>query len=265
MKPVLCAPILAILAIEIAALVVRAFLDTNLIDGDQSLAHHLSYLVVPPIIIVLMYPILQRHGRYLLSLLRRQDLTLRLIVLSVLLGLALRITFWGGLISLVSFGVLHNSDPDAVIGPVITFGCLNPQVLVLGILVVVFLTPIIEETINRGLILQSLIHRGKMPAIAVSSFLFAIAHDPQAMLLAFLVGLFLAAQMINYKTLWAPLITHATYNAASILDWECTSTQWNPHVPTWSMTVIGLMAATLTGVAIALSIFLVGKSGHRGS
>jgi membrane protease YdiL (CAAX protease family) len=263
MKPLLRAPILAILVIEFAVLVARAFLETRLIDGGLPNARDLSYLVVPPLLIVLMYPILRQHGQFLLSLLRRQDLTLRLIVLSVTLGITLRIAYWGGLISVVSFGVLHNDDPDAVIGPVIRIGCPEANILALSFLIGVILTPLIEETINRGLILQSLIHRGKILAIASSSFLFAIAHNPQAMLLAFLIGLFLAAQLINHKTLWAPIITHASYNAVSILDWECMSTQWNPLVPTPSMTAIGLIAATLTAFAVSFSAFTLLKNGHR--
>lgn len=265
MKPLLRAPIVAIMIFQVAALLARAYLEIRLIDSGLPNARDLSYLVVPPLLIVLMYPILRQHGQILLSLLRRQDLVLRLIVLSVTLGITLRIAYWGGLISLVSFGVLQNDDPDAVLGPVIRFGCSEENILALSFLVGVILTPLVEETINRGLILQSLIHRGKILAIASSSFLFAIAHNPQAMLLAFLVGLFLAAQMINCKTLWAPIITHATYNAVSIFDWKCMSTQWNPHVPTPAMTAVGLLAATLTAVGIALSIFLVRKSGHRGS
>ena len=129
MKPFLRAPIVAILVIEFAVLVARAFLETRLIDSGLPNARDLSYLVVPPILIVLLYPILQQHGQFILSLLRRQDLTIRLVVLSVCLGIALRIAYWGGLISFVSFGVLRNSDSDAVIGPVITFGCPEPIVL----------------------------------------------------------------------------------------------------------------------------------------
>jgi len=265
--PSVRAPILAIMIFQVAALFARAFLEIRLIDSGEPrpFAQDLSYLVVPPILIILMYPILRGHGSYLRSLLRRQDLTIRLIAASVLLGFTLRMSFWGGLISFVSFGVLRNTDPNAVVGPVISFGCPDPGILALSFVVVSLLIPVTEEIIHRGLILQSLLHRGKILAIVLSSALFAIAHDPQAITVAFLGGLFLGVQMINSRALWGPLITHATYNALAVLDWECMSTQWNPVDTTSAMVGTGLVATALAAVAISFSIFLVLQKAHRGA
>ncbi len=265
--PSVRAPIVAIMIFQVAALFARAFLEIRLIDSGepQPFAQDLSYLVVPPILIILMYPILRRHGSYLRSLLRRQDLTVRLIATSVLLGFALRMSFWGGLISFVSFGVLRNTDPNAVVGPVISFGCPDADVLALSFLVMSFLVPTIEEIGNRGLILQSLLRRGRLFALMLSSVLFALMHDPQAIAVAFLVGLFLGTQMINCKTLWGPLITHATYNAVAILSWECVRVQWNPIDTKSAVMGTGSIAAALAVVGIALSIILVQRNGHRGA
>ncbi len=265
--PSVRAPIVAIMIFQVAALFARAFLETRLIDSGepQPSAQDLSYLVVPPILIILMYPILRRHGSYLRSLLRRQDLTLRLIAFAVLLGFTLRVSYWGGLISFVSFGVLRNTDPNAVVGPAIAFGCPDPGILALSFIVAAFFIPVTEEIIHRGLILQSLLHRGKILAIVLSSALFAIAHDPQAIVVAFVGGLFIGVQMINCKTLWGPLITHATYNAMTVLDWECVSTQWNPTDTTPAMVGTGLIATALAVVGISFSIFLVLHKGHRGA
>ncbi len=210
--PSVRAPILAIMIFQVAALFARAFLEIRLFDSGEPrpFAQDLSYLVVAPMLIILMYPILRRHGSYLRALLRRQDLTVRLIAASVLLGFALRMTFWGGLISFVSFGILQNADPSAIVGLRISIGCPDADVLALSFLVMSFLVPMIEETINRGLILQSLLRRGRLFALLLSSVFFALMHDPQAIAVAFLMGLFLGTQMMNCKTLWGPLITHAT-------------------------------------------------------
>ena len=247
---------------QVAALFARAYLETRLNAGGESkpFAHDLSYLVVPPILIILMFPILRRHGPYLLTLLRRQDLTIRLVIWSVILGVTLRLTYWAGLIALVYFGVLHNGDPAAVIGPVISFACPEPGVLALSFLVVSFLTPIVEEILNRGLILRTLIQRGKLFAVMLSSALFAVMHHPQAFFVAFLIGLFLAVQVINFKTLWAALFSHATFNAVSVLDWQCISAQWNPIATAPSMMGNGLIATAFTIVGISFSIYLVTKS-----
>ena len=265
--PSVRAPIVAIVIFQVAALLARAFLEIRLIDSGepQPFAQDLSYLVVPPILIIFMYPILRRHGSYLRALLRRQDLTIRLIATSVVLGFTLRMSFWGGLISFISVGVLRNTDSNAVVGPVISFGCPDPGILALSFVVVSFLIPVTEEIIHRGLILQSLLHRGKILAIVLSSALFAIAHDPQAIAVAFVGGLFLGVQMINCRTLWGPLITHATYNAFAVLDWECVSTQWNPIDTTPAMVGTGLVSTALAVVAISFSIFLVLQKGHRGA
>ena len=256
---------MAILIFQVAALFARAYVEIRLIEGGNSrpFAHDLSYLLVPPILLALMYPILRQHWQFLLSLLRRQDLTLRLVVLSVLLGITLKMTYWSGLISLVSFGAIRNSDPNAVVGPEMAFGCPEPMVLSLSILVVAFLTPIVEEVINRGLILNSLVHRGKIRALLVSSLLFAIMHAPQAMALAFFAGIFFALQMFNYKTLWATMITHATYNVLTVMHWEFMSTQWNPVTTTPSMVGTGLLASALAIVGLLFSIFFVRRNKHR--
>jgi membrane protease YdiL (CAAX protease family) len=257
----------AIVIFQVAALFARAFLEIRLIDSGEPppFAQDLSYLVVPPILIILMYAILRRHGSYLRALLRRQDLTVRLIAASVLLGFALRISFWGGLISFISFGVLRNTDPNAVVGPVISFGCPDSDVLALSFLVMSFLVPMIEEIINRGLILQTLLRRGRLFALILSSVLFALMHDPHAIAVAFLMGLFLGVQMINCKTLWGPLITHATYNAMAILGWECVRAQWNPIESTPAVMGTGSIAAALAVMGIALSIIVVQRNEHRGA
>jgi len=266
-EPILRAPIIAIVIFELAALFVRAYFEVRLIDGGESkaFAQDLSYLVVPPILAVLMYPIFRKHRPFLRSLLRPRDLTLRIVVLSVLLGITLRVTYWGGLISLISFGALRNTDPDAVVGPIISFGCPATGVIALGFLVVSLLIPVIEEVINRGLIFHALIHHGTIPAIVVSSLLFALVHDPQAIALAFAFGAILCVQFLNYKTLWATMITHASYNGMTVFDWKCMSAKWNPQETTPNTIGIGLIAAALALVGTALSIVLVIRKRHRGT
>jgi membrane protease YdiL (CAAX protease family) len=252
------APIVAITIIQIAALVLRAYLDIRLAENgySKSFSKDLSYLIVPPILLVLMYPILRQHGVFLLSLLRCQDLTLRLILWSVLLGFTLRMTYWTGLISLVSFGALRNPDPKAITDPVISFGCPEPGVLTLSIVVVSLVTPAFEEVINRGLILPSLLHRGKIAAVVITSVLFAVMHNSQSISLAFIIGLFLGAQMTNYKSLWAPLITHATYNVMTVFDWECLHTRWNPTETTPAMIGTGLITTGLAALGVYLCVLL---------
>jgi membrane protease YdiL (CAAX protease family) len=255
------APILAIMIFQVAALFVRAFLEVHLIETGEPepYAQDLSYLVVPPLLAILMYPVLRQHKAFLLSLMRRRDVTIRLVAISILLGLTLRLSFWGGLISFTSFGILRSSDPTSIVGPVVSFGCPEPGILALSFLVTSFLIPVTEEAVNRGLILPSLLKRGRIVAVIVSSVLFAVMHDPQAILIAFLIGLCLGMQMLNTNSLWAPTITHATYNGMAVLDWECVSGQWNPVERTPELSGLGLIGSALLFVSVSFSIFLVSR------
>jgi membrane protease YdiL (CAAX protease family) len=75
--------------------------------------------------------------------------------------------------------------------------------------------PLCEEFIFRGLIYGGL--RRSLPvwqAIAVSAAIFAVVHPPISMLPVFVVGLCTAWTYERTKTLLAPMLVHAVYNAA---------------------------------------------------
>jgi membrane protease YdiL (CAAX protease family) len=114
----------------------------------------------------------------------------------------------------------------------------------------VCLTPIIEEAINRGLLLYSLLNNGRLFAIILSSVLFAIMHSPGSIATAFVGGLFFAAFALNRGTLWAPLMAHATYNGLIIVDWMCLNGTWNPQSTTPSLTAVGIVALSVTALSL---------------
>src|SRR3546814_17945170 len=91
-----------------------------------------------------------------------------------------------------------------------------------------FLIPIMEEVIHRGFILHALLPRGLSISILLSALLFALLHPPVSYVFAFLTGVLLAVQTLNYGTLWAAVISHAGYNAAAVFDWECFQIVWSP-------------------------------------
>jgi membrane protease YdiL (CAAX protease family) len=77
--------------------------------------------------------------------------------------------------------------------------------------------PLCEEFIFRGLIYGGL--RRSLPvwqAIAASAAIFAVVHPPISMLPVFVVGLCTAWTYERTKTLLAPMLVHAVYNAALI-------------------------------------------------
>ncbi|MET0322413.1 MAG: CPBP family intramembrane glutamic endopeptidase [Duganella sp.] len=77
--------------------------------------------------------------------------------------------------------------------------------------------PLCEEFIFRGLIFGGL--RRSMPvwqAVAVSAAIFAVVHPPISMLPVFVVGLCTAWAYERSKTLLAPMLIHAGYNAVLV-------------------------------------------------
>src|SRR5690606_26482166 len=149
----------------------RSALDLSLVKRgmDRAIANDVSYLVVPPLLAAFMFPYLRQHWGALRSLFQLRAVTLRLFVLALLLGLLLRITYWALLTVLIWAGVIGNDDPDAVIGPLLGFDCPPLPVLALSVLTMSLLVPVVEEIINRGFLLHTLLPRGLMLSIFLSA------------------------------------------------------------------------------------------------
>lgn len=260
-RPVFEVSIVAIMIFQVAALFARSMLELSLVDEGHSsaVAGDLSYLVVPPILLVLMFPYLKRCKDSLLSLFRRADLTVRLVVFSVLLGLMLRLAYWATLTLLIAFGVVRNPDPNAIVGPIVGFECPPVAVFLLSILVTAILVPPVEEVLNRGFILHRLLPRGRLTSIAVAAVLFAAMHKPGTWPVALAIGAILALQTLNFGTLWAPVIAHATFNAAAVVDWECFRIIWNPPAADPALLDIAAVSVPVAVLALLLAILLVGK------
>ncbi|MDC8759808.1 CPBP family intramembrane glutamic endopeptidase [Janthinobacterium fluminis] len=78
----------------------------------------------------------------------------------------------------------------------------------------VLAAPLCEEFIFRGLIFGGLRRSmGALPAALASAAIFAIVHPPASMLPVFVVGLCTAWAYERSKTLLAPMLAHAGYNA----------------------------------------------------
>ncbi|MGH6914263.1 MAG: lysostaphin resistance A-like protein [Geminicoccales bacterium] len=258
-RPVFQVSVAAIMLFQVAALFARSRLELSLIEDGmrEAVAHDLSYLVVPLILGALMFPYLNRYKAQVLDLLRPSALTWRLVLLSLLLGLTLRIIRWGVLTLLIRTGALTNDDPTAIVGPIFGFDCPSPPVLLLSLGVTAFLIPIIEEVISRGFILHALLPRGLAISIGISALLFALVHPPGTYISAFMVGGLLAIQTLNQGTLWAAVVAHATYNAAAVLDWKCFQLVWNPPASDPQLATLSMIAAPVVIAGAWLACFIV--------
>lgn len=94
----------------------------------------------------------------------------------------------------------------------------------------VFLVPVAEETLYRGLIFSPLYNRNRLVAYIVSSAVFSAIHlinyigmyDPLLLALCFLqylpAGLCLAWAYAKADSIWAPILMHITINHIGILS-----------------------------------------------
>jgi len=258
-KPLIRASIIVIMLFQVAALFTRQYLNRELVGTgfNQNIAKDLSYLVVPIILLVLMWPILLENKRPLRRLLRRPISWPKMILAAIGLGISLRLVWWCGVFALTSFGLADTATPGNAIDISYYYSCPPLNALLLTVIVMSVLTPLTEEVVNRGLILGTMSERDPRIGVFVTAILFAVLHRPSGIPNAFLFGLFVGVQLIRYQTLWAPIITHGTHNLLITLDWECLHVSWLPEKPTAStilfgtgMTIIGLMS-------IAVAVWLV--------
>lgn len=257
------APVFAVLIFMTCALSLRAYLAIKL--GEHGLAADfaadLSYLAVPPILALLLWPVLRANKVALLGLLRPQILSIRIAVQAVAIGLLARLAFWCQLVFCIATGITSSNEPTAIAGPQFAFSCPPPAPLLLGLLVWLFLIPTVEEVVHRGLLQSTLMRYGRWTAILASALIFAAFHKPTAMPLALIFGIVFAVQFDRSRVLWPCLFTHATYDGLILLDWRCLRGSWNPpadnlplaEAAAWSL--IGLFA---TAIAI---VYLLATTG----
>lgn len=121
------------------------------------------------------------------------------------IGFNLLITITG----IINWGGGFEDTSEAIYGG-------NPVAMVLG---VVFLIPMIEEFVFRGLVYERIRQYGGVKlAIFLSAVYFGVFHMnvPQG-IYAFLIGVIIAWVYYKYKSVWAPVLFHVSANGFSVL------------------------------------------------
>lgn len=247
--------VVAVLVATTAALLVRAWLEIELIEDGLSRqqAADLAYLVVPPILLLLLFPVLRMDRAFLTDRFSLARLTPQVILRAVGVGVAIRALWWASLVTGVSFGIYRNDDPLAIEGPAFAFGCPPTQFLVLGIFVMCMLVPVIEEVTHRAYVQGGLARFGAPVAISASALVFAAFHTPVSWGFTFFAGIVFGVQFWNSASLWPSVISHATVNGLIHLDWHCLTTKWNPRaeqLPLWFTGSIAVAAGLACLVVI---------------
>ena len=222
--------LVAIVLVQLLALTLHAWLSRSLLaNGYGELqAHHIAYLAVPPLLLLLLAPVLLEHRHFLKQLFGLRHLSLRLVLAAAALGVAMRVAWWAQLIARVSFGATTGNGSQGLTGPVLTIACPPLQALSLAILAMVVLVPLVEETIHRGLLQSAFVHLGPVRSIMISALVFSVFHPPSSYFFVLPMGVILGVQFWLTRSLWATILTHASYNGLAQLDWHCLHGQWNP-------------------------------------
>ncbi len=251
--------IVALLVATTAALVARSWLQIKLLqDGmPQPVAADISYLVVPAVLILLLFPLWRNEKSFLKDQFRAEDLTVQLALQALAVGLLIRILWWCQLVADVSFGITSSAEADAIVGPVFVFQCASPGVVFLGFLVMTVLVPIIEEITHRGYIQTALHHRGGFIAVLISALAFAVFHKLTSWPFAFFAGIVFGVQYWATRSLWSSLISHATINGLIQLDWRCLNGQWNPQSADLPLLLPGITAVLTFVVCLTVLVRLL--------
>ncbi len=222
----------AVLIALTAALIFRALLQTKLIDRGMpsQFATDLAYLIVPLILAVLLLPLWNSHKEFLLQQFSRKTLTRSVVLQAIVIGVLLHLTWWCQIIAGTAFGYYQSDDPTVALGPEISFQCASSGAIASGIIVMVFLVPLIEEVVHRAIVVNALRRHGMVLAIGISSLAFMMFHSYATWIFALLGGVVFGIQYWCARSLWPSLISHATANALVQLDQRCLSVQWNPPV-----------------------------------
>ncbi len=244
-------PALALLLVaNVCALFARAWLELRLqaIGLGQRDAVNLSFLIVPPILFMLLWPVIREHGTVIRDRLRPARLNGAVIARGIALGFLLRLAYWAVLTAWVILRLPLLADGNANPPGYLGYNCPPGASLLLQIVALVITAPIIEEIINRGWILHWLLRYGQTPAIILSALLFAIYHVPATLLMAFCFGIFAAKSALNSGQLWTAVFAHMTFNGLQILDWICLRIVW---IPVGQTVPLRLLAGGSILVAIA--------------
>jgi len=123
---------------------------------------------------------------------------------------------------LLLYGLALMVTSTVVIEPVLNLLPAVPSVYGRGVwalVTLVVMAPLFEETIFRGVILESARARyGTVAAWFVSAFVFGLAHlHPALAVNAFVLGLVLGYIYIRTESLWSTVILHAVNNALAYL------------------------------------------------
>lgn len=227
-SPGIAVSIPQIMLFQVAALIGRSLIQVKMIDAgsDPVVAGHVSALAGFAMLALLMWPIMLNAWPSVREQFKCPPSWPRMLLASATLGFVLWLGQMLALLALIPFAWSERGPLTYPTSPSYTFACSNPMILLLAIPVMSLMTPVIEEVINRGIILPQLLPRGRTAAILISAVLFAIVHEFSGIPNAFVLGVVMAIQAIHSRNLWAVTITHGVTNLLIQISITCVHGFW---------------------------------------
>lgn len=249
----------AVLLVLIWTLFSEAWLETWLVESGHSIEYVGFYakLVILPFTVGLVWLIVSTSNAQPVKLFIKKTPGTKLIVFAVMVGVLLRVAWWAQLTARISFGITSSSDPDVRADFSAAFVCPDWQLIVLAGLVWIIWVPVTEEFVHRGVIQGALSRKGPNTAILVSSVLFALVHSPDNFVWVFVVGAALGLLYWVARTLWIPIVSHATYDGLIIFDRLCLQLNWNPSGGNLPLLVQGFTAILVFTGCVLLILKLI--------
>lgn len=256
--------VVAFLLASVAALFARAWLQIELTNAgyDARLANELAYFVVPPILLLLLFPVLLKDRAFLRAQFRREDLSMRVVMIAIALGVLVRIAWHGHVVAGTAFG-FYAPGTVTVGPPAIAYDCPAARLILLSILVTSLLIPVIEEVLHRGYVQAWAGRFGAWIAVSISTIAFVLFHTRSGWDFVAFCGIVIGIGYWHTRSLWLPVIVHAVVNLLPQITLRCIHVNWPAPSTGASKPAVGIITTTTSLIALAGIIALLLALGRR--
>jgi hypothetical protein len=215
---------------QAAGLIIRSFAQTAMTDAgyDSGVSKYVTAVIGFAALAMFVWPILVRAWPEVRAQFASPQSWGLMLIGSIGLGFVLWLAQMLALLIITPLQWSNDEPWSYPSWPTYLVRCERPLLLLLAIPVMSLLTPVVEEVINRALILRTLLTKGKVYAVTMSAMMFAILHEFTGIPNAFVFSIFVGIQLLHYRTMWAVIITHSVANLLVELSRACIDGYWLP-------------------------------------
>lgn len=217
-------------------------------NENSQLIPLLALIAAAGICIPIYYKWYRYHIRFKKHIVIKEALSSKNVTIICITGITINL-FLASLIELFNITSYFPKYEDSI-------GLLVNGNIIVSSILVIFIGPICEELLHRGIAYEYLkANMNKKLANFFQAALFGIVHgDLLQMLYAFVLGLLLGYIYEKYKSIYAPILTHGLFNATSIIN------SYLFREETAANNQIMIVVCVISGVVLFLGIDQMKKS-----